>query len=279
MKRWKRHLKKNRNRFCFILILLIAACQKEKPVPDDFVARVNEEYLFEEDTQLFLDEHENDSTRLKLFIRKWIRDRVLLDNARKKELDTEPEYLNTIDRVKEDILISSLFQYLLEEEMDKISESALENFYLRNEELFALESSLYTFNFISFPDKESAYKFYKMSGEHINARIDSYNDHNNKNIKYTMLVLREHNFTSPALFKSVKSLRKMQFSRPFQSEQNTFHIVQLINKYKEGTVPKFTLIKKEVEEFYLASRKKQIINNFVSRSLDEYDIEIREELD
>ncbi|MCK0131729.1 peptidyl-prolyl cis-trans isomerase [Flavobacteriaceae bacterium F08102] len=107
------------------------------------------------------------------YINEWALKQLLLQKAR-INLATESEEINSlVDKYKQDLLINKYKEAVVKQELDTVvTESDIEDFYVKNKQIFRLNEELVKFRYVSFDNSLNNAKQIKKWFEHENQEED-----------------------------------------------------------------------------------------------------------
>lgn len=125
----------------FFFALLLSACQK--PVVDNYVVRVHDNYLTREELRdvIPFTVSPEDSAKLAInHINNWIRKQVVLNQAELNLSDLQKDVQQQLEEYKNDLVIYKFESQLIKQKLDTaISNSEIKQYYDQNKEMFKLK--------------------------------------------------------------------------------------------------------------------------------------------
>jgi hypothetical protein len=73
----------------------------------------------------------------------------------------------------------------------------------------------------------------------------------------------------------LNELYPKELSIVINTDTSSYKIFQVIEKFSEGTIPPFKLIKEEVEKRFVSFEKQKFINEYIRKLYSENDIEVK----
>lgn len=273
------HLNRCLYALAFVFLLVITSCKEDKiEPPDNYIARVGDEYLTKEELSRFVKINSLNNSLVENYIRNWIKTKVLLHSALENNLSEDKEYLELSKSASEQLLINFYIRKILLADDLNPDNSELREYYETNIEMFKLESDLFVLNIAEFDTEIAAIKFSKYDNPDFMSRTDyirnkGYTPKINRNDNYF-----EYNFPSKIMFDKIKYLNSMEYSNVIEAEQNKFLVVQLVNKMGKGSIGSFELMSNYVREVYIAEKKQVYLDKVIERLYDDFEIEINKDL-
>ena len=134
----------------FIILFVVFSCNQKKEHPGA-IARVNDQYLYEDDLRNALPENytPDDSIRFRInFINTWAKNQLLLQKA-ELNINTADEIDELVKKYRTELLIDRYKEALLMQKLDTvITESDIMDYYNNNKELYRLNEKLLQLKYI-----------------------------------------------------------------------------------------------------------------------------------
>ena len=139
------------NNFIFILFIsvILAGCTKE-PEKKEYVARVNDKFLTQEELNNMLQTADNKNFYKDEIIRNWINNELLYQKAIKEGITDDSLYKRLTDESKKELAVTLLLNQVYLKEKEKISSKQIEDFYENNKNDFKAFYDSYVINVINF---------------------------------------------------------------------------------------------------------------------------------
>ncbi len=125
--------------FLFTSAIIFIGCSKE-PEKKEYVARVNDSYLIEEELNDF-DSLFNGSFSRAEIINKWVEKELLFQEAIKQGLTDEEDFKRIINNSRRELASSLLINKYLSETIKKPSNTQLQEFYDKHKNEFQIRRS------------------------------------------------------------------------------------------------------------------------------------------
>jgi PPIC-type PPIASE domain len=263
----------------FILILFIsvilAGCSKQ-PEKKEYVARVNDKYLTQEELNNMLRSAGNKNFYKDEIIRNWINNELLYQKAINEGITDESLYKKLTYESRKELAVTLLLNQVYSNEKEQIDSKQIEDFYNNNKNDFKAFYDGYVINLIDFNNEDKAIRFRSTLletdwGHAINAfKGDT------SIITVTANKLYYDYELQPApLSRMVKELNPNEVSIIFANGQNDFYIVQLVNKIPQDSIVPLEYIQDEVENRIMANKKDEFIRNYIKELYSKNDIEVK----
>ena len=164
----------NKIKYISILILLISfsSCEFLKPQEEeDFVARVNDSYLYQEDIKGLVSEgtpKEDSAIIINNFINNWATQQLLLDQAKVNlPIEKQQEFNELVQRYENELYTKAYADAYVAKRLDTaLSEVNIQTYYEKNKENFKLNEDLVKIRYINLPKENSNFSEIK---EHFKA--------------------------------------------------------------------------------------------------------------
>jgi len=270
-----KHSNKNIVYIVFIIILLLSSGCKKKEVQKKYVAKVNNVYLTESELNSALDRKNGHNLTKKEFIRNWINDELLYQEAVKEGITEQSDYKKMIENSQRKISGSLLIRKILSSDKLNITDDKLENYYIAHKDDFKLFNNATLLNRISFNEEDKAILFrntvIKSNWEKAYRLFinDSSVVKNNND-----LLLYDYQIQPKYLLRVVKGLNKNEVSLVLHYTESYYEVVQVKEKFRKGVTPPYSLIKEKVNEMYLTQKQQSLIKNYVDNLRLNNDVEI-----
>jgi hypothetical protein len=88
------------------------------------------------------------------------------------------------------------------------------------------------------------------------------------------LLLREQDVYSIKVLRVVKRLHPLEISIVISEREGYYTVVQVLQKYLEGSLPSFDLIRQDVERRFIAEKRKELMENYMKDLYSKNEIEV-----
>lgn len=268
----KKLLKINKIIILFITAAVFYGCGKESS-KENFAARVNKSYLFKSEIDSLSLNSKNYQSEI---IRNWINREVLYQQASKEGILDSKEFKNAIENSKKELAASLMLQHFLEKKEIKTDLETLQSYYNNHIDEYRLEDDSYLMNILNVSSEAKAIKYRTILLENNLKRLSSMLDSDSSKISFEQNVFKSQTDIHPAsLMRLVNELNPGEVSIVINGGNNSFYIVQLINKFPKGTIPTFDFVRAEVEKRYSLDQRNKIIREYLDELYSKNEIEIR----
>src|SRR5512139_949263 len=141
-----------------LVSLFLFSCSKPEK-PDSYIARVNDSYLLESELDEMVDSQFVSEKFRSAFIKNWVRQEILLQEAAKQGITDSKEFKRSIENSRRQLAASLLLEKFSASSLQDVKQAELENYYDENKSSFRLPFNSYYLNRITFSDRESAVMF------------------------------------------------------------------------------------------------------------------------
>lgn len=272
----KKHIKTLNKIACLIIIAAaFAGCGKEKP-RKNFVARVNNSYLTEEQLAKMINSKSASDLYRSEVIRNWINRELLYQTAKSEGVLKSGDYKKIISRTEKELAASMLVQKYYNKEKTIYDPKYVIEYYKKHQNEFKRFYDSYLINMINFTNEDKAIQFRNTVLESDWERAlnvfkgdSSVYSLSNNDLYY------DYEIHPASLSRIVSSLNPGEVSIVITNEPGHYIVVQEIQKYEAGSVPPFEVIKQQVALRYEADRKNILIKKYINELYSKNDIEVR----
>ena len=272
----KKHIKTLNSIACLIIIAAVfAGCGKQKP-KKNFVARVNNTYLTEEQLAKMIDSKSASDLYRSEVIRNWINRELLYQTAKSEGIPKDSDYREIIARTEKELAASMLVQKYYNKEKTNYDPNDVKEYYKQHQNEFKRFYDSYLINMINFTNEDKAIQFRNTVLEsdwekalNVFKGDSSVYSSNNKKLYY------DYEIHPASLSRIVSSLNPGEISIVITNEPGHYIVVQEIQKYEAGSIPPFDVIKPQVAVRFEADRKNDLIKKYINELYSKNDIEVR----
>ncbi|RPI73640.1 MAG: peptidyl-prolyl cis-trans isomerase [Ignavibacteriales bacterium] len=270
----KKHLWKRNNLYLVVFTAVLLTGCGEKPENKKFVARVNDSFLTQDDLDEISDTSFKNNFYRSEIIRNWIDEELLYQEALNDGIIEDEDFNRIINNSRKKLAAAMLLKKVTDQYEFTYNDSDLEEFYQTNKDEFKNKVDAFLMNIAEFSSEDKAIEFRALvlENEWQNA-VDSkkYEDLLNKKEN----VLLDENEIYPLAVRSVlQELYSNELSIIINTD-SSYVILQVIEKYPEGTIPPFNLIKTKIERRFVSFEKRKFINEYIKKLYAENDIEVK----
>lgn len=275
MMNFKKHLVKKKI-FSLFLIAAITlwGCIEEKK-EEDYAARVNDSYLSKKELKKLIDTTSSKSFYKSEVIRNWINRELLFQKAVEQGILEKEKYKDVIKNSERELAVALLLNQYVSGKKISFNPTELMSYFEENREDFKVSQNTYLLNIIHFSDEEHAVEFRSgfLSNGWDSTLVKFERDSTIIDIRNKVL-LKEQDISPPTVLRLVKRLNPPEISIVISESNGQYLIVNVLEKYLDGSIPPFDVIKEEIEMRYLAKKRYQIIEDYIEKLYSTNDIEV-----
>jgi hypothetical protein len=256
-------------------LLILVACNENKK-PETYIAKVNNSYLTESRLAELIDSQFVSEKSRSVIIKNWIRQEILFQQAIKEGLTETNEFKETLNNTRKQLAAALVLEKFAASTQQQFTEEELKNFFEENESSFKLPFNAYYLNRIDFSNRDAAVAFRTkliMNGW-AGAIYESEPDTNIISKEDSILV-SEQDIQPVRLLRILEGLYPLEISIVIPDERGYYSVVQLLNKFTEGSLPAFEAVKDEVERRYKSALTELAIENYIDDLYSLSEIEIK----
>ncbi len=272
----KRLSKKKVRNFSIYALLFFTFCAKEKKT-DDFIARVNDSYLTREEIASLVDTSQTDISEINFLIKEWIKNELLFQKAIDEGITDKKIYDDILLKSSRELAVSLLIEEKYKNFELDFTEQDLLNFYNENKTLFQNANQTYHLNIASFNDEDFAIKFRELAIESNWSKAVQFTS-GKKSIKFILsdVILEENEIYPNEITRLANGMLNNEVSIIIKDLKNDYYVFQLVKIFKPFEIYPFGLVKQLVREKYIATKKSELFENFLSELYSKSQIEIKE---
>jgi len=271
----KKHLWKRNNLHIFLLTtVLITGCSKE-PDKKDYVARVNDSFLTKNDLDEMSDTSFGNNFYKSEIIRSWIDEELLYQQAVSEGIIDENEFKRIINNSQRELAGVLLLKQVSDKYEFDYNKDDLEKFYQLYNDEFKLTGDAYLLNIAEFSNEDEAIDFRNSVLQNEWQRVIESAKHNDILKKQDNVLLGENEIYPLPVRNILQELYPQEISIVINTDTAKYTIIQVIEKYTEGTIPPFELIKEKVEKRFVSLEKRKFINEYIKKLYAENEIEVK----
>jgi len=261
--------------FALTLAVLIA-CEENKQVKDEYVARVGNTILTKEGLENYLSQDKYSRKFKNEFVRQWIDEELLYQEAGEKEITESKQYLELIETAQKQLAGSLLLQKQLSENFSEPSDNELGMFYDKIKESFRLADNAYVINVIDFDNEASALEFRnQVLLSNWNQACKIFEKDSGFVSRSDETFLYNYQLSPLHLSRIVKEMNLNEISLIVEKEPTIFTVVQMVKILSKNAVADFNFVKKEVKEIYYFQKRKELFSKYLDELYSKYKVEIK----
>lgn len=252
---------------------------KEKKEEGNYIARVNNSYLFEKDLNVY---HQTFNQNKDEIINNWIDDELLYQEAMKKGLIDDDEFKSKLEIAKKQIAKSLLLKKyfsdksLGEDKQIDVNEDVLKDFFEKNKDAFRLKYKSFYLNQIVFNKEETALQFRNLvTSDNWEKTISSFNKNLNVESITNKRLFYDYELQNYFIFNVVNEIDENEITPILELGNNKYIIIQLLKKYNENDIPEYNVIQNEVKEFFIQIERKKLLEDYLQDLYTKNEVEIK----
>jgi hypothetical protein len=268
--------KKVRSITIIYALLFFTFCSEEKK-NDDFLARVNDSYLTREDIASLVDTSQTDNSEINFLIKEWIKNELLFQKAIDEGFTDKKIYDDILLKSFRELAVSLLIKDKFESFDVEFTEQDLITYYNDNKNLFQNPNKTYQLNIANFSDEEFAIKFRELSIESNWQKAVQFTS-GKKSVKSILsnVILEEKEIYPNEIVRLANGMLNNEISIVIKDLKSNFFVFQLVKVFQPFEIYPFELVKELVREKYIATKKSELFENFLSELYSKNQIEIKE---
>lgn len=258
----------------FVSLFLFSCSKPEKP--DSYVAKVNDSYLLESELYEAADSQFVSEKFRTAFIKNWVRQEILFQEAAKQGIIETKEFKRTIENSKRQLAASMLLEKFSSSTLQNVSRAELENYYNRNQSSFRLPFNSFFLNRITFSDRESAVMFRtEVISSNWQAAVKKFDQVSTLVSIVNETLIPEQDIHPAKLIRVLEGLYPLEISIVIPDDKGYYTVVQLLEKYSAQSVPPYQVVTNEVERRYKSALTELALENYIDDLYSQNDIEIK----
>ncbi|MCK9424790.1 MAG: peptidylprolyl isomerase [Ignavibacteriaceae bacterium] len=257
--------------FSFVL-LLFAGCAKEKPTVE-YVAKVNDVYLYKKD---FTFPPDTNTAYKNEFIRNWVTTELLSQEARKNDLEKSDEFLELSNKARKELLKTLWLKKYVSDKEISFTSKELEKYFNAKPEAFKLLQDAVILNQVYLKQYDKAIQFRNVLLESDwNKTLKAFLNDSSLVASSTNALVYYYQIGAGNLLNIITELQQNEVSLVIQLRKNLFTVVQVLQKLKKDEVPPFASLRKEIEKTFREEKQKQLIEEHLKELYSQNDIDIK----
>ena len=255
-----------------IAVLIIAGCAKEKPVVE-YVAKVNDVYLYKKD---FTFSPDTNTAYRNEFIRNWVTTELLAQEAKKNDLEKSEQFEELSAKSEREILKSLWLKQYLAEKKITFTTQELESYFNSKPEAFKVSQDAVILNQVYITAYDIAIQFRNVLLESDwNKTLKAFANDSSLAGSTSGSLVYYYQINAGNLLNIINELQPNEVSLVIPLQKNLFTVVQVLQKIRKEEVPPFTSIKNEVEKTFREEKQKQLIEEHLKELYSQNDIDIK----
>lgn len=253
-----------------VLVLGFLGCTQHADRPStEPLAKVGDKVLYFDEIEQSVPEYmlaKDSISVVRNYVDQWVRNQVLLDEAIRLRLDTNPVINTRIDKAKRDILISELRnQIQLNNITESISDEDVAQFYTTNREIFVLNERhvkvrhLFSLDY----DAISTARTELAAGSSWEAIVSKYAIDTEYSLQTDkQLVAVSQAFSGYPTLKSYLGVIGLNEVSPITQESGYYHFIQIVEDRPTGDHPELPYVFDRIQEWLRLDRTRRAFKTY-----------------
>jgi hypothetical protein len=254
--------------------VLFAGCGKETD-KKDYVARVNDSFLTKNDLKEMSDTSFRNNFYKNELIRNWIDEELLYQQAVNDGIIDDEEFHRILNDSRRKLAGVLLLKQVSDQYEFDYNKDDLEKFYRMYNDEFKLTNDGYLLNIVEFSKEEEAIDFRNSVLQNEWQIVIESGKYEDLLKKQDNILLSENEIYPLSVRNILQELNPQEVSIVINTDTADYSIIQVKEKYLEGTIPPFELIKEKVEKRFVSLEKRKFINEYIKKLYSENDIEVK----
>jgi hypothetical protein len=257
-----------------ISLFFFNACV-DSTAPDNYVARVNNSFLTEEELEELTDTGTYTKSQVKQIISSWVHNELLYQQAENKGIVDEKEYETIIENSKKRLAGALLLKNVSSENTINILPEELKKYFDKNKNSFALPSNHFLLNRIKFNDYIKAVQFRtEMISTGWDKSLIKFKSDTSLTKFWSSVLFSEYEIYPKKILRVIEGLYPLEISIVISDEPGYYAVIEVLNRFEKGSIPPFDVIKPLVEKRYTAELEKLAIESYIKDLYKKNEIEI-----
>jgi peptidyl-prolyl cis-trans isomerase C len=268
---------KNNIYFFILILLLIAGCSRTEK-KTEYLAKVNDSYLTEEDLTAISGGYGGQKFFKEELIRNWVNRELLYQEAKREGITESEEYLRITGTSAKELAAAMMLEKMFRENMPVYKAEDIKKFFEENPDIFSLSEIAYLVNSVEFTDENRAVMFRSAAVETdwnkaLNVMV---NDQSLSKLENNRL-LHQYDIQPLKLNRVINELYPGEVSLVMPDEMGNYLVIKLISKLDTGTIPPFDVIKDDVEKRFISVKRSQILKEYYEELYTASDIDVKQQ--
>jgi peptidyl-prolyl cis-trans isomerase C len=269
-----RHLRLSRY-WLLILVFSIAGCS-QKEEKKEYIAKVNDSYLTEEDLTAISGGYSGQTSFKEEMIRKWIDRELLYQEAKKRGIPEEENYKDLIRNSEKELAAALMLEKIFTERLPPYKNEDLKLFYEQNGDLFRINQYAYLVSIAEFSDENKAVMFRSAAVEsEWNKALNFFKSDQTLQKEEHNRILYSYELQPLKLSRIMDELNPGEVSLVLNNGSGNYMVARLISRLEPGTIPPFDVIKENIENRFIASKRAEILRSYYEDLYSANDIDVK----
>ncbi|CUT04100.1 peptidyl-prolyl cis-trans isomerase [Candidatus Chrysopegis kryptomonas] len=261
----KKHLKK----LLIVSLILVFACGK-KVKENDYVARVEDEYLLKQDVAGL------DSNFVKNYIDIWVKNNLIYQEAIERGYKSDEKIEQMVNEFRKSLIVKNFLQNEILKNAEKISDDEVKKFYEKHQDEFILDKQVVKIGYVKLSSRNEASVLrnkLQRAKDFQSAVADLSSEVGVVEI-VPMRYYDQFNIPFPELWRVIWNLNKGEISFPVKSGENYF-LIYLYDKKDIGSKADFEIVSDAVRERAIVEKQNLLLDSLISNLKRKYHYEVK----
>jgi uncharacterized lipoprotein YehR (DUF1307 family) len=271
-----RHLRLSKYVLAASILILLTGCNR-KEENKEYIAKVNDSYLTEEDLTAVSEGYSGHKSFKEEMIRTWVNRELLYQQALKEGIAEQEEYQRIIRNSGKELAAAILLEKIYSDRMPQYKTEDLRLFYEQNPDIFRITQPAHIVSIAEFSDENKAVMFRSAAVEsEWNKAMNFFkNDETLKKEEYSRIIY-SYDLQPIKLKRIINELYPGEVSLIINSEEGNYLVVKLLSRLEPGTIPPFDIIKENVENRFIAMKKTEILQEYYNDLYSSNEIDVKQ---
>jgi len=223
-------------------VFMLAGCSERKPA--SILARVNNEYLTEENLNLIpmkITSEEDLLNEKKELIEQWIHTELLYQEGLKNRIDKNPEIKNQVLQYQKQLVAGQYLSLIIGDQLTADDEE-INEYYFENREQFRVMDLTYKVNHYTFSDEAEAMSAYRSLVRNIREKAQELKE---KNLVETRFI--QEGTVAPVVRNRLFSPSPPRITEPFQFSE-AYHILEILETYSPNSYLPISEVREDIRQ-------------------------------
>ncbi len=261
----KRHLKK----LLIVSIALFIGCG-EKPKDNEYIARVESEYLLRQDIAEF------DSNFVRNYVESWINNNLIYTEAIKKGYESDKKIRRMVEEFRKSLIVKNFLQDEILKKAEQISDEEVMNFYQKNQDRFILDRPIVRVGYVKLNSRNEAVALRSKILQNMNFQSMVSNLQTEAGVVEVVAAkyFDQFNVPFPDFWRVSWNLNKGEVSFPVRFEESYF-LIYLYDKKNVGDKADFEFIADDVREQAIIEKQNILLDSLITNLKRKYHYEVK----
>ncbi len=257
-----------------ISLFFFNACV-DSTAPDNYVARVNNSFLTEEELSELADTSSSSKAQVKQIISSWVHNELLYQQAENQGIINEKEYKSIIENSKKRLAGALLLKKISSDNTINILPEELKKYFDKNKNSFAFSSDHFLLNRIKFSDYIKAVQFRtEMISNGWERALMKFKSDSSITKSWSSVLFSEYEIYPKHILRVIEGLYPLEISIVISDEPGYYSVIEVLNRFERGSIPPFDVVRPLVAERLTAELEKLAIESYIEDLYEKNEIEI-----